>query len=239
VSRRLGLWRVWGREKLTTRTGDELKKYYCDVLGNEFGKFLYEVYSQTVWLFVEWEQYKKLFTDEKTVDILNKTAKSYFALQQRIQWNSVALNISKLIDNEKVGKYNNLTYFRMPSYIVDENLRCEIKAELEKLKKERESIKILRDNLLAHNGFECILNEDSKADVIHAVTRLKIEILLNLIERIFQKVYKYYFHAHISFEKILFPFNASHLIYALKSGIRHEKLRRENPNFDPNFWQEN
>ncbi|HAQ61381.1 TPA: hypothetical protein DCR49_05185 [Candidatus Delongbacteria bacterium] len=224
---------------MTTRTGEELKIYYCEKLGKDFGEYFFEIYSQTVWLFVEWEQYKKLFTDEKTVEILNKTAKSYFALQQRIQFNNVVLNVAKLLDNVKVVRYENLTYLRLASYIKDENFRSVIEDDLVLLKGEREAIKNLRDNLLAHNGLECILSEGMKADAFSAVTLGKVDTILNLIESVFQKVYSHYFHAYISFNDTLFKFGAGNLIYMLKNGLRLEKIRRENPDYDPSFWKEN
>jgi len=228
----------YGEGGMTTRTGEELKIYYCEKLGKDFGEYLYEIYVQTVWLFVEWDQHKKLFMDEKTVEILNQTAKSYFALQQRIQWNSIVLNIAKIIDNEKVGKYNNLTYLSLSSYIEDKNLRDDIRDDLERLKQEREEIKNLRDNLLAHNGLACILSENMKADVYSAVTLEKIDTILKSIESVFQKVYSHYFKAYISFNETLFTFGAGNFIYVLKNGLRLDKVRREQANYDPKLWNE-
>jgi hypothetical protein len=223
---------------LGSRTGNEIKEEYCKVLGTEFGNFFYEIYTQTVWLFVEWEQYKKLYTKEETVEVLNNTASSYFALQQRIQWNSIVLNIARLTDEEKLGKYENLTYLKIPDYIEDEEFKQEIKLEIMKLKKEREDIKKLRHKILAHNDLECILYEKKKIEILNTVTLKKAETVLSQIENIFQMIYSHYFQAHMLFKDTLFKFGAGNLVYWLKTGLLLEKIRTEQANYDPKLWDE-
>ncbi len=223
---------------MSSRTGNEIKEEYCKVLGNEFGNFFYEIYSQTVWLFVEWEQYKKLYTKKETVEVLNKTAPSYFALQQRIQWNSIILSIARLTDNKQAMGYENLTYLKIPDYIKDEELKQEIQLEIITLKKEREDIKNLRHKILAHNDLECILSEEKKIEILNSITLKKTETVLSQIENIFQKLYGHYFKAHMLFEGTLFKFDAGSLIYWLKTGLLLEKIRTEQTNHDPKLWDE-
>lgn len=223
---------------MSSRTGNEIKEEYCKVLGNEFGNFFYEIYSQTVWLFVEWEQYKKLYTKKETVEVLNKTASSYFALQQRIQWNNIILSIAKLTDNEGIPGKENLTYLKFPLYIKDENLKQKIKPELDKLRNEREDIKNLRNKILAHNDLHYTLSNDKKIEILNTVTLKKTETVLSQIENIFQKLYSHYFKAHMYFKDTLFTFDAGSLIYWLKNGLLLEKIRREQTNYDPKFWEE-
>ncbi len=75
-----------------------------DVLGDDFGSFLYVISNQIAWLSLKLDEYCQLFAVKETrIELLNQSAPSFFFLIQRTLLESIILGIAKLTDSYKSG----------------------------------------------------------------------------------------------------------------------------------------
>ena len=103
------------------------------VLPNEIGEVHEELFQDICWLHAKWKVFRQLYSKTpETVELLNKSAPSFFRLSEDMLVDDVLLTISCLTDPKQTFKRENLTLERLASCI-DETKYPVLKAEIEQL----------------------------------------------------------------------------------------------------------
>ncbi len=133
-----------------------------DVLGDDFGSFLYVISNQIAWLSLKLDEYCQLFAVKETrIELLNQSAPSFFFLIQRTLLESIILGIAKLTDSYKSGSKKNITLNTITSYINDEDLREDIQNDIRELTLKAQFCRDRRNKIIAHMDFDFTLDTNN------------------------------------------------------------------------------
>src|SRR6185295_5019430 len=100
---------------MTHRTAEESKQDYIKAMGEELGSQFAELWQQLVYLHCKWMEYVALFgTRSDRIELLNKSAPTFFRIIQDTLWDDILLHICRLTDPPETGKNKNLTIQNLP-----------------------------------------------------------------------------------------------------------------------------
>lgn len=203
-----------------TQTADEFKKNMTDILGDDFGSFLYVIYNEIAWLSLKWNEYGQLFAMKETrIELLNQSAPSFFFLIQRTLLESIILGITKLTDPCNSGKNKNITLNVIPDYINDEDLRKEIQNDISELIPKIKFCRGRRNKIIAHMDFDFRLGTNN-VEEIEPATKEKIETVIASIQSIYNKIGLFYFDTDTLYQHIRSERGAISLLHIIENGIR-------------------
>ena len=70
-----------------------------------------------MWLHLKWSEYVALFgVSQSRVDLLNASARGFFALLESSLWTDLILHLCALTDDPEVGRRQTLTVRRLPRW---------------------------------------------------------------------------------------------------------------------------
>jgi len=93
---------------------EESKQSNIKELGEDLGRVYYALWQEVAHLHVLYREYQVLFYEKETVDLLNSTASSFFAMTQRLLINEIFLSISRITDPLKTAGKEKLTSSPIP-----------------------------------------------------------------------------------------------------------------------------
>src|SRR5438270_3135411 len=119
-------------------TAEEVHQQYLDAMGPKLGELYSKLWNECVSLHWKWEEYVALFgTTPERIDLLNRSAPSFFRVVQDTLWENILLHIARLTDPpQSVGK-DNLTIRRLPALVHDQ-IRSKVDVLLESCAKRSE-----------------------------------------------------------------------------------------------------
>lgn len=173
-----------------------------------------------------YKQYRQLFGhSEKRVELLNKSAPSFFEVVQICLFDIVLLGISKLLGPAKSKKNKNATLEWLEVLIKNNDPKA---FDLQKkLELRRSEIKIKAANI-SKNRRKRIAHSDRKTTNYEkyypfAISRKDITNVMYLIAEYFNTIYAYYADSTASFD-ISSDGEAEYLLYLIAHGIRYKEL---------------
>ena len=209
-----------------TQTAEEIKKNMTDTLGDKFGSFLYVIYNEINWLSFKWSEYCQLFAIEETrIELLNKSAPSFFFLVQKTLIDSIILEITKLTDPIESCNKKNITLKAIPNYIDDEIFKNEIQNEIDNLTNKIQFLRNKRNQMISHMDFEYYLGP-KKATTTELVTKNEIDTAIKNLYSIYEKIEKFYFNTRTS-QKIQYKQGAVSLLRLIEYGIQFRQEAME------------
>ena len=142
---------------------------------------------------MKWHEYVLLFgAGESRIDVLNKTAPSFFRLIHDSLFEDVLLNIARLTDAERVGSSGGretLTLQRLPS-LVNPAIRAEVQTQLTALMTKTKFARDWRHRLLAHRDLRLALDEG--ATPLTPANRREVRESLEAVANLLNAVETYY-----------------------------------------------
>lgn len=181
--------------------------------------------AQLVELHVVWKQYRELYADAETIEVLNRTAGMFFKIVQDELWDSILLGICRLLDpaeQGRGGRNRNLTLYSLPPLITDMALRGEVKQACDTDAGLAEFAKKHRDKRIAHQDHGYAMNPSLFE--MSGVSRQDVENTLEALRAVLRRIEAHYNDADVLYDKIVLYSGASRLIVALK---RLERLERK------------
>ena len=154
-------------------TGQDNRAQFIGELGSVVGDEYYKLYSYWVDARFQLEEYKKLFGDRVTVEMLNAVGAQFFGNIQQIMLDNLILHITRLTDSPKTGSYRNLSIESLQIRIEnDANIRnpqrfrdSESRTELSQLVKDAQDTadfaRLHRNKRLAHLDRDTIMGYKS------------------------------------------------------------------------------
>jgi hypothetical protein len=137
--------------------------------------------------------FRRLFSSQRTVDLLNRSARQFFFDIRQVLADSIVLRISRLLDPAKSMGRDNLTCDRLINVLKEESVPPKLVSELEMIRDEMKtlgaSIRDQRNRRLGHSDLSAALFPSTLPSVaVNDVTEL-LRLLIRFINAI---------HLHLS-----------------------------------------
>lgn len=109
-----------------TLTAEEVRSEAIAAMGSPLGGTYHSLSDEVSWLHLKWNDFRELFADRETVDLLNSAAPAYFHELQRQTWEDVLLHLCRVTDPPLSAGKPTLTIRRLPGLVSDEMVRVEL-----------------------------------------------------------------------------------------------------------------
>jgi hypothetical protein len=213
---------------MVIRYNDEIRKNYLNKLPLDLGLVFVPLLEEVITLSSKWAEFKKLFAkSNERIELLNKTAPSFFHMIQNVLVEDIILHLARLSDYPKTAGKENLTIQRLPSIDSIKNCLPEIEKTIDDFVKSEEFalIKDWRNRILAHTDFK-LATEGVIAKQLEVANKKKIENTLKLIQDILRKILLHFINEETIFEPIS-QGDADALIFYLNSSIQYLEKRKQ------------
>jgi hypothetical protein len=188
-----------------------------------------KVREQVVWLHGRWIIYQQLFgTSVERVELLNRSASTFFFLIQETLMDDIQMILSKLADPAKTRSNRNLSLETVCDVVRTLN-ELELHANLERgLKQFREkcdNFKPRRNKKIAHFDYDTLMNQSSK--YLSDISSQMIEDALEELRRFMNMVDGHFRDCEVFYDIFEMEADAEALVHMLKYGLRYEALVRD------------
>jgi HEPN superfamily AbiU2-like protein len=195
------------------------KESYIPKMGERLGTQFCALWEQVVWLHIKWDNFAELFgTKPKRIELLNKSASSFFGLIQDVLWNDVLLHIGRLTDPPK---WPRLTINNLPNLIPDVITRKAVDELLKTAMSKTEFCRAPRNQVIAHTNINLFTTEAT----MDLGSRLQMKGALAAIDDVLNHVETHYTGAPTAFEHTHTVGNAKSLLPILYDGLREQQAR--------------
>jgi hypothetical protein len=178
--------------------------------------------AEVVWLRGRWIIYCQLFgTSSERVDILNRSASTFFNVIQKTMLHDVQLSLSKLGDPAGSGARKNLTLDTLAGQLnrADEAELCaKLKPLIEEFDATCEKLRHRRNKWIPHFDLETMLK--AKAKPLEGPSRNEIEASLAVLRELMNLVELHYTDSQTVYEHFIMNHDGDYLISTLKQGLR-------------------
>jgi hypothetical protein len=209
---------------MTYRTSDEAKQEHIRTLGPAMGETFHALCQHVASLYFKWGQYTALYgTSKERVDVLNRSAPTFFSLVQGTILDDVLLHVARLTDRVEHGGRHNLTVQRLPLLMSSSPNLASVRNACETAVKSANFCRELRNKRLAHASLPHALGEGS----IDGVSRAQIGQALTDIAEALNAVTRAYTGGETMFDDGMPLGGAEQLLEVLGAGVaaRDEMFR--------------
>jgi hypothetical protein len=213
------------------KQADEIKSEMIDRMGYDFGSLFYHLYNETVWLTTKWAEYKELYgTKESRIDLMNKTAPTFFYIIEKTLWKDLLLGISRITDTPEMrfGKETkkNITFRAVSTFIEIPELKQEIENDVSDLLNNADFCRKWRNRRIAHFDYELNINEKT-AKPLEPANRKELQDVIKKLQQLTNKLYFHYIGSTLIFDFTRGYNGAISLLYYLQDGLRFKDLKYE------------
>jgi hypothetical protein len=195
-------------------------------MGDDLGTLYYHLWQEVALLNVRWNNFRDLFTAPKNIDVMNRTARRFFARLQQTLMSEVMLHLCRLTDPPRSSGRANLTLQALPELLLPEDLRTGLLPLIDQVVADTEFARIWRNRRLAHNDLERVLNPE--LDPLPTASRTHIDQAIVSVGRVVNLVESGCLGAPTRFEDTLAAGQGPRaLIWYLKLGLEAEKARHD------------
>lgn len=140
---------------MATLTPDQIKAKYQAAMPADLAEACNDFWHSIAYLNSKWADYRSLYNDAATVDLLNATAGVFFRDTQLMMRENIFLHLCRLTDNPVTGGQSNLTFKRLMSMVPtteDQSFRDNLQAAIDDCLKKTEFARIWRNKLIGHTA---------------------------------------------------------------------------------------
>ncbi|MBA4020280.1 MAG: hypothetical protein C0483_24225 [Pirellula sp.] len=183
------------------------------------------VSEEVIYAHAYWKLYEGLFRKSKeTIAVLNKVAGFGWRAIHDSLVSSIILRLTRVMDPARNGKNENLSLARLVDVAIigkDEETVCKLKADLDRIKVELESLKFHRDKRLAHNDLECRLDKK----LAPALPPELFQTALASISEVMNEIGKLLGNNYSIFDPVMEP-DAVSIVMHLEDGLAMSALKQ-------------
>jgi hypothetical protein len=216
------------------QTAEQAKAEHIRVMGEPLGLLYDALWQEVAWIHRKWDEHVALFgTKPSRIELLNRSAPSFFRIVQDCLWEDVLLHIARLTDSpQSVGRAN-LSIRRLPDAVAHVETRQKVETAIGKAIVASEFCRDWRNRRIAHRDLSLALSLGAEplkpASRTHVVGALAaLDAVLNVVS------------AHYLGSTTIFDFgpqtSAVSLLYAIDDGLKAAAARmerRKSGHFDP------
>lgn len=207
----------------------EVKSEIIAAFPPDCGELFYELQNDVSNLQLNWQNYCSLYgTSPERIELLKWAADILFGLLDSTMRYDVILRIARLTDPLATGGHDNAS---LPQIVarVSPHLSApsaqRLKDQLDELSTYCDSIRDLRNRLLAHDDLATTLQYH--ANPLPNLSRTDIEGALERIRNLVNEIEKRYLSSTTHFQQVLSTRDAESLISILKKAREQEKQRQD------------
>jgi hypothetical protein len=210
---------------VTYQTAEQAKKGYIEKMGEPLGVQFHELRQEVIYLYRKWMEYVTLFgTKPSRLELLNKTAPTFFRTLQDSGWDDTLLHIARLTDPSEMGKFKNLTLQNLPGLITDAKLKQKIGPLVKKILEQSEFCREWRNKLVAHRDLDAAIN--GTADQISGGSRDQVNAVLKTMAELLNAIELHFKEATTAYDFDSSYQGAKNLLLFLDDGIKRHDERR-------------
>ncbi|MDE3001313.1 MAG: hypothetical protein OXU79_19730 [Gemmatimonadota bacterium] len=206
-----------------SQTAAELKQWHLRVLGDDLGSVFHALYGEVIWLHIKQALLTKLYAySEERTKLMKKVAPLFFDNLNHILVNDILLHLVKLTDDPGTGARQNLTMWRLPDLIDDDQLRRLVSEDLNLIEKQRTFVLKLRNKHLAHFDLNYVLSDytfddGSKTGVSN------VEAIIRRIDTILNRIYEAKANHKMYFDAVPLEDDTDDLMVYLEKGLKADE----------------
>ena len=168
---------------------ETLKQEYQERLGQNFGIVLYEIRNAWLTGLVRLKEYRVLFSDHDTVNVLNAAGGAFMRDVQQILWRDLLLHVTRLTDRASISGHKTLSVRALPPFCKRPELQAEypdlhavVHALVKRAETAAEAPRDWRDRRISHTNLGLAIDPDADSlaptslrqvqralDAVHAV----------------------------------------------------------------------
>ena len=206
-------------------------------MGEGLGTIYDALWQQIAWVHAKWSEFVVVFgTKESRIELLNKTAPSFFHLVQDSLWENVLLHVARLTDPPTTGKKQNLTIKRLPGLIDHEETRAKVEELVGVALSTTGFARDWRNRHIAHSDLDLSISDTATA--LEFASRQKVNEALQALANVLNAISSHYLESTSFFDDPIGDGLA--LLYVIDDGIAADKLRHEQlrqGEYKPNMFQ--
>lgn len=202
---------------------EEVREQCMSVMGFELGAMYCDLNDHLLDIILLWKQYEQLFgVDRETVELLNRSAPTFFGVVQAQLWDGVILGISRLTDPPISAGKKTLSIRAIPALISDPKVRTQVENAIEIALTDARFTRDHRNKRIAHNDLVHI--QDRVANPLPAASRQKIKSGLDSICAVLEVLNGHYRESTMLYDDLIFDGGAGTVVFLLEEGLRHRNL---------------
>ena len=185
--------------------------------------------SEVTWLHGRWIIYQQLYgRSSERIDLLNRSASTFFYIVQLSLLHDVQLSLSKLGDPPGSGDRKNMTLDALVEQLKDageKEVVVKIRSLVDAYHASCKKVRHRRNKWIAHFDLDTLLA--SKVTPLGGPSRAEIEAALDALREVMNCVELHYAEPRTLYEHFIMTHDGDQLIFALMRGMRYNELVRE------------
>ena len=195
-------------------------------MGKELGAIHAQLSQEVAYLCRLWETYKELYIQgEERIELLNKSAGSFFAITQSVYIREIISQVHRLTDPVATlarASNKNLTFYLLP-HLVDASIADALSQICEEIKIEKKKTLKIRHKKLAHLDLETALNRTK----LSGGDQKDFEQIIALFTKALNVISAKYNNSCTDYRGVTFIGGAKSLVFKLKDAAYLEVLQKE------------
>jgi hypothetical protein len=185
--------------------------------------------SEVIWLHGRWIIYRQLYgTSSERVDLLNRSASTFFYILQMTLLHEVQLSLSKLGDPAGSGARRNMTLDALVEQLEDAGqaaVAAEIRPLVAVYHASCKKLRHRRNKSIAHFDLDTMLA--AKVTPLEGPSRAEIEAALDALRQVMNHVELHYTQFQTAYEHFIMTHDGDQVITTLARGLRYGELVQE------------
>ena len=184
------------------------------------------LHTEVCWLHGRWKIYCQLYgTNQERVELLNKSAATFFSLLDRILIHEVQLSLSRLSDPAKTGRHKNMSLDALKKALdeLGENDAAEkLDNAIKMFKKACAKVIHRRMKWIAHFDLDTMLTQQVNPRI--GPSRKEIEDAMSALRNAMNCINVHYNDMSMAYDSFYMRADGDALIRSLRRGLRYTEL---------------
>jgi hypothetical protein len=207
-----------------SKTADESKQEYVQLMGESLGKVFHALWQEVAWLYTRWGEYVALYgTKPGRIELMNRSAPRFFRIVQDSLWEETLMHIARLTDPPKTAGKENLSIQRILVEEPDESLKKALEEKIEIAKNKSEFCRDWRNRRIAHLDLRLAIKDG--INPLLPASREAVKEALSAIVDVLNIVTLHYKDSTTIFDVPNGYGGGESLLYVIDDGLKMDKGR--------------
>jgi len=203
-------------------TFDEKKKQCMEEMGADLGAIYSDLNDHLVDILLLWAQFEDLFgVDDETVQVLNRSASTFFGIVQAQFLDAVMLGISRLTDARENRSQQNLSIQAISPLVSDLKVRRQLNKTVDAALSNTKFARDHRNKRIAHS--DLVHAQGRSAKPLPAASRQKIKDGLDSICAVLEVLNGHYRQSEFAYDMLSYGGGAASVVSLLRDGLKHQE----------------